>query len=54
MEKNQMLKFKNRKGELIEANFIKFYEYKGETYIQVKANGKTRLITNKQIVNETN
>jgi hypothetical protein len=54
MEKNQQLNFKNRKDETIEANFIKFYEYKNQTYIQVKANGKTRLITKKQIVNETN
>lgn len=53
MEKNQLLKFKNRKGEILDANFVKFYTYKDKSFIQVKSNGKTRLITQKQIVNET-
>jgi len=54
MEKNQQLKFKTRSGQILEANFIKIYIHKGIEYFYVKCNNKSRVITKKQVINETN
>jgi hypothetical protein len=49
MQKNQEILFKTKKGQIVNAIYLREQEYKGKIYILVKVNNKQRLISKNQI-----
>lgn len=52
---NQQVSFENKKKEVLVGTYVKDYLYKktGKIFYILIVNGKKRLVTNKQIRNET-
>jgi hypothetical protein len=52
---DQQVSFKNKKKKVLVGTYVKDYLYKktGKTFYVLNVNGKKRLVTSKQICNET-
>jgi len=52
MEQNTEINFKTKKGAIMKATFVKMYTFRSKEYYLCKVNGKSQLISERQIIKE--